>query len=152
MSELTTQEAEHREHEAIEVDIDGRSYRFEDHTVTGLRIKETAEIPHDYTLYLLRESEEKPIRNDEEVHLHTGEHFVARPPVHQRVRVFIDGKPYDFETHDTTGKKIKEKAGIADDYSLYLRREGGNEPIRDDEEVHLHEGEHFFSRPPSNVS
>jgi hypothetical protein len=35
---------------------------------------------------------------------------------------------------------------------LYVRREGENEPIRDDEEVHLHEGEHFFSRPPSNVS
>jgi hypothetical protein len=108
--------------------------------------------PRDYTLYLQRESEEKPIRDDEDVHLHTGERFVATPPVHQGVRVFIDGKPYDFETQHTTGKKIKEKAGIADDYSLYLRREGGNEPIRDDEEVHLHEGEHFFSRPPSNVS
>ena len=71
---------------------------------------------------------------------------------HEGVDVFINGDPYHFDSHRTTGKKIKERAGIPDDYSLYLRREGENEPIRDDEEVDLHEGEHFFSRPPSNVS
>jgi hypothetical protein len=38
------------------------------------------------------------------------------------------------------------------DYSLYLRRPGGNEPISDCERVELRDGEHFFSRPPSNVS
>lgn len=68
------------------------------------------------------------------------------------VDVFINGNPYHFDSHRTTGKKLKERAGIADNDSLYLRREGENEPIRDDEEVDLHEGEHFFSRPPSNVS
>ena len=71
---------------------------------------------------------------------------------HEGVDVFIDGDPYHFDSRRTTGRKIKEKARIPDDYSLYLRREGENEPIRDDEELDLHEGEHFFSRPPSNVS
>ena len=70
----------------------------------------------------------------------------------KEVKVFIDGKAYRFESHVVTGREIKEKAHIPDDHSLYLRHEGSNEPITDDEQVELHEGEHFFSRPPSNVS
>lgn len=71
---------------------------------------------------------------------------------HRAVDVFIDGKRYRFDSHEATGAEIKAKARIPDEYSLYLRRKGENEPISDGETVHLHEGEHFFSRPPSNVS
>lgn len=71
---------------------------------------------------------------------------------HRGVDVFIEDKRYHFESDDATGREIKENAGIPDNYSLYLRRKGENEPIRDDERVELHNGEHFFSRPPSNVS
>lgn len=71
---------------------------------------------------------------------------------HGEIVVFIDGKQYHFESDDATGRQIKEKAEIPDNYSLYLRREGSNEPIADDERIELHHGEHFFSRPPSNVS
>ena len=71
---------------------------------------------------------------------------------HKEVEVFIDEKPYRFELRDVTGREIKEKAHVPDNYSLYLRREGSNEPIADDEKVQLHQGEHFFTRPPSNVS
>ncbi len=73
-------------------------------------------------------------------------------PERRDVNVFIDDKKYVFEQDDVTGLQIKQKAGIPDDYSLYLRKPGGNEPIRDDEPVELRDGEHFFSRPPSNVS
>jgi hypothetical protein len=66
--------------------------------------------------------------------------------------VIINGKRYRFDHHLVTGRRIKEKAGIPDSYSLYLRRPGDNEPIADDEEVTLREGDVFFSRPPSNVS
>lgn len=68
------------------------------------------------------------------------------------VEIFIDAKPYHFDSDEVTGRQIKAKAGIPDQYSLYLRKEGENEPIRDDEQVELHDGQHFFSRPPSNVS
>lgn len=66
--------------------------------------------------------------------------------------IFIDGKPYRFESDDVTGRIIKETASIPDNYSLYLRGEGSNEPITDDDPIELRNGEHFFSRPPSNVS
>ena len=71
---------------------------------------------------------------------------------HRPVTVIINGTSYEFATDDVTGRQIKEKAGIPLNYSLYLRRPGGNEPISDGERVELREGEHFFSRPPSNVS
>lgn len=68
------------------------------------------------------------------------------------VKVFIDDKAYTFGDDDTTGLAIKQKAGIPDNYSLYRREHGVNEPIADDEPVELKDGDHFFSRPPSNVS
>jgi Multiubiquitin len=71
---------------------------------------------------------------------------------HRPVTVIINGTKFVFITDDVTGRQIKEKAGIPLDYSLYLRHPGDNEPISNDERVELHEGEHFFSRPPSNVS
>jgi hypothetical protein len=68
------------------------------------------------------------------------------------VQVVINDKKYRFEFHDVTGRQIKERAGIPLTYSLYKRHPGENEPIGNDERVELHEEEHFFSRPPSNVS
>ena len=71
---------------------------------------------------------------------------------HKEVEVFINDRPYHFKSRDVTGREIKEKAHVPDNYSLYLRREGSNEPIADTEKVELHDGQHFFTRPPSNVS
>ena len=71
---------------------------------------------------------------------------------HGPVTVVINDKHVTFPDDEVTGRQIKEKGGIALDYSLYLRHPGDNEPISNDEPVELHEGDHFFSRPPSNVS
>ena len=71
---------------------------------------------------------------------------------HNSVEVVINDKRYVFELHVRTGLEIKEKADIPANYSLYRRSPGDNEPISNDETVTLHDGEHFFSRPPSNVS
>jgi hypothetical protein len=68
------------------------------------------------------------------------------------VEVFVDDKKVVFETNRATGAQIKAKAEVPPDYSLYLRSEGRNEPIGAAEEVELKDGEHFFTRPPSNVS
>jgi hypothetical protein len=82
------------------------------------------------------------------------EQSIANIPAREQraVEVIINDKQYRFDHHMVTGRQIKEKAGIPDSYSLYLRRPGDNEPIADDEEVTLREGDVFFSRPPSNVS
>lgn len=71
---------------------------------------------------------------------------------HDGVNILINGKHYLFESNSATGREIKAKANIPDSYSLYLKHEGANEPVADDESVELHNGDHFFSRPPSNVS
>jgi len=68
------------------------------------------------------------------------------------VEVFVNDKKVVFESDRATGAQIKAKADVPPDYSLYQRSEGRNEPIRDTEEVELKDGEHFFTRPPSNVS
>jgi Multiubiquitin len=68
------------------------------------------------------------------------------------VTVSIDGKPYTFADRRVTGRQLKQAANIPENYSLYLRRHAGNEPIRDDEVVELDRDDQFFSRPPSNVS
>lgn len=69
-----------------------------------------------------------------------------------RVKSWIGSKLYEFDTDAVTGADIKAKASIPTDYSLYRQSHGSNEPIADSETVSLHNGDHFFSRPPSNVS
>jgi hypothetical protein len=151
MSDVTITTEEKKHHREVHVFIDERSYSFESDDVTGREIKGKAGIPEDHFLYLRHDGADKLIRNDERVELHDGEHFFSKKePL--GVEVFIDGTPYHFETHEATGRQIKEKAHIPDNNSLYLKREGSNEPIADDEKVELHHGEHFVSRPPSNVS
>jgi hypothetical protein len=77
----------------------------------------------------------------------------SAPPREQRaVEVVINDTRYRFDQHVVTGRQIKAKADIPDADSLYLRRPGSSEPIADGEEVMLHDGDEFFSRPPSNVS
>jgi hypothetical protein len=68
------------------------------------------------------------------------------------VEVVINDKRYRFDHDVVSGREIKRKAGIPDADSLYLRRPSENEPIADNEEVTLRDGDVFFSRPPSNVS
>lgn len=70
-----------------------------------------------------------------------------------RITVVIQNH-YTFDTEVATGKQIKESANIPAGFALYRRNRrmhGGNEPIRDDDSVELHDGNHFFARPPSNV-
>lgn len=59
---------------------------------------------------------------------------------------------YSLDTEVATGKQINEKANIPAAFALYRRVHGGNEPIRDDDSVELHHGDHFFARPLWNVS
>lgn len=64
-----------------------------------------------------------------------------------RITVVIANR-YAFDTEVATGRQIKEKVNIRADFALYRRTRGGNESIRHDDTVELHDGDHFFARPP----
>ena len=57
---------------------------------------------------------------------------------------------YTFDTDLVTGRQIKETAGVPARFTLYRRTPSGNEPIPDEAQVELHNGDHFFARPPSS--
>ena len=59
---------------------------------------------------------------------------------------------YTFDTDRVTGMQIRETAGVPAEFALYRRAQGGNEPIAEDAQIELHNGDHFFARPSSNAS
>jgi hypothetical protein len=63
------------------------------------------------------------------------------------VTVIVQNR-HTFETRHVTGRQIKARAGVPAGFALYRRVQGGNEPIADDSRVKLHNGDHFFARPP----
>jgi hypothetical protein len=73
------------------------------------------------------------------------------PPASVRITVVVQNR-YTFDTHRVTGRQIKETASIPGGFALFRRVQGGNEPIRDDAQVELRNGDHFFARPSSNAS
>lgn len=73
------------------------------------------------------------------------------PPSSVRITVIVQNR-YTFDAHRVTGRQIKETARIPAGFVLYRRTQGGNEPIRDDAQVELRNGDHFFARLSSNAS
>jgi hypothetical protein len=66
-----------------------------------------------------------------------------------RITVVIANR-HAFDAEVVTGRQIKEKANVPAGFALYRRMRGGNESIRDDDTVELHDGDHFFARPPGS--
>jgi hypothetical protein len=67
-----------------------------------------------------------------------------------RVTVTVQNR-YSFGAELVTGRQIKKTADVPADFALYRRVKGGNEPIPDDLQVELRNGDHFFARPPSSA-
>jgi hypothetical protein len=57
---------------------------------------------------------------------------------------------YAFDTGVVMGRRIREEADIPASFALYRRMRGGNESIRDEDSVELHDGDHFFARSPGS--
>lgn len=72
-------------------------------------------------------------------------------PSSVRITVIVQHR-YTFDTNRATGRQIRETAGVPADFALYRRAQGGNEPIANDAQVYLHNGDHFFARSSSNAS
>ena len=66
------------------------------------------------------------------------------------IRVTVVANRYVFDTEVVTGRQIKERANLPEGFALYRRTRGGNESIRDDDKVDVHEGDHFFARPSAS--
>jgi hypothetical protein len=73
------------------------------------------------------------------------------PPPSVRITVVVQNR-YTFDAHRVTGRQIKQTARIPADFALFRRAQDGNEPIGDDAQVELRNGDHFFARPSSNAS
>jgi hypothetical protein len=72
-------------------------------------------------------------------------------PSSVRITVIVQHR-YTFDTGLVTGRQIKDTANLSAGFALYRRVQGGNEPIPDDAQVELHNGDHFFARPTSSAS
>jgi hypothetical protein len=57
-----------------------------------------------------------------------------------------------FDTGLATGRQIKDTAGVPAGFALYRRMQGGPQPIPDDAQVELRDGDHFFARPTRSAS
>ena len=73
------------------------------------------------------------------------------PPSSIRITVVVQNR-YTFDAHRVTGRQIKQTARIPADFALFRLAQGGNEPIGDDAQIELRNGDHFFARPSSNAS
>ncbi|HEV8274488.1 MAG TPA: hypothetical protein VGQ26_02165 [Streptosporangiaceae bacterium] len=68
-----------------------------------------------------------------------------------RITVIVQNR-HTFDTRLATGRQIKDTANVPAGFALYRRVQGGNQPIPDDTQVELHNGDHFFARPASSAS
>ena len=80
----------------------------------------------------------------------TGKARGADGPSGIRISLTVANR-YTFDTDLVTGRQIKETAGVPAGFTLYRRTQGGNEPIPDDEQIELHNGDHFFARSASSI-
>jgi hypothetical protein len=67
-----------------------------------------------------------------------------------RITVIVQNR-YTFDTHQVTGRQIRDIASVPAGFGLYRRAQGGNEAIADDAELELRHGDHFFARPSSSA-
>lgn len=50
-----------------------------EHVLTGLQVKQLANIPADYELFEVKGDKSVPVANDDKVHIHQRQHFRAIP-------------------------------------------------------------------------
>lgn len=63
-----------------------------------------------------------------------------------------NGKVGPFHSGEVTGGEIKRRGGFALTTELFRITDHGLVPVRNDEKIHIHEGEKFECIPPSPAS
>ncbi|MBV9719230.1 MAG: multiubiquitin domain-containing protein [Candidatus Eremiobacteraeota bacterium] len=119
--------------------------------LSGKQLKELAGKNGGARLFLAQaETRDLAIADDEIVQINGGEQF-RTTKIRKAYQIYIDEVEYVVETEKMTGTQIKQLAGKPADYTLFLERPGQpDKQIRDDEVVHIKEGEHFHTVPPAN--
>jgi hypothetical protein len=71
---------------------------------------------------------------------------MARRASNIRITVIIQNR-YTLEAEVVTGRQIRELAGIPPTFALFRRGTDGKEPVSDDAEIRVRNGDHFFAQP-----
>jgi hypothetical protein len=63
-----------------------------------------------------------------------------------RITVIIQNR-YTLDTELVTGRQIREMAGIPPTFALFRRGSEGKEPVGDEVDIRVRNGDHFFAQP-----
>ncbi|MGC4101105.1 multiubiquitin domain-containing protein [Ferruginibacter sp.] len=127
--------------------LDGRTIEW-NKFITGAEIRKAASINEDFLIFLKVEGLDEEIKNDDKIDLARFgiEHFytVSRHPT---FKLTIDGKDYKW-TKFITGKELRKLGDIPPDSLVFLKVQGKDEEIADNEKVDLARIgiEHFYSK------
>ena len=82
--------------------------------------------------------------------LHTAPEAKHQP---KPITIRIDNVEFHVPQHEMTGTQLKGLVGVSASYQLFLETPGSapDRGIRDDEVVHLHQGEKFYAVPAGTL-
>jgi Multiubiquitin len=127
--------------------IDGRTIEW-NKFITGVELRKAASISEDFLIFLKVEGIDEEIKNDAKIDLARFgiEHFytVNRNPT---FKFTIDEKRHKWAKF-ITGKELRKLGDIPLDFSIYLKVQGKDEEVEDNEKIDLARIgiEHFYSK------
>lgn len=134
---------------ALQLEIEGRPYAWDEQFITGNQLKNLADIALEENLYLSLPDpwDDELISNDATVDLSRQgiEYFFVKRQLH----FTMDGKQYNWDKQFITGAQLRRVTGVSDDFDIVLDSDGDFEDvvIGDKERINLARPgtEHFKS-------
>ena len=123
--------------------VDGRDVEVPTNEVTGLQIKQAADISENVELF---DNKGEPVADDEHIRVHKGEKFTA---ISAPITISVNKKDVQVPQTDVTGLQIKQAANVPDDFQLFNHK---GELVTDDEHIRVHKGEKFTAISGQDVS
>jgi hypothetical protein len=68
------------------------------------------------------------------------------------ITIFVNNREVQLEHGEATGAEIKNKAGVPQDFSLFIERGGNLDPVGDVETIKVHPNERFRAVSGQDVS
>jgi acetoacetate decarboxylase len=127
----------------VVISVDTRDVEVPDADVTGLQIKQVADIPEDVELF---DHKGQPVADTETIRVHAGEKFTA---ISAPVVISVNNKHVEVPGADVTGLQIKEAAKVPGDFQLFDHK---GAPVADEEHIRVHKGEKFTAISGQDVS
>lgn len=133
--------------------VDGKSYEWDKH-ITGSELRKIASLDPDSSLFLKVQGADEEVNDVDKIDLARFgiEHFYSVPR-HPKFSFTINGKHHLWNDKFITSIDLRKIGGIPEDYSIFLKVQGKDVEIADDEKVDLARFgiEHFYSREKSIV-